>query len=110
MTKPNDDGSLENNELDAKSASNADPLEALKATLFNKGKKQSADVLKNARVSLSAIVAAKRPWEQLPSGLKSAARADAQRVLGKAGDGTTLKSAGYSSLVTGHLLRDLGRV
>ena len=84
-----------------------DPDADPQAVLFNA--RSSAADLKKARAAFSAIAGAQRPWEQLPSMLKSAARADARRVLGAAGDAGTLIDAGYSAHAARRLMQDLGR-
>lgn len=92
----------------AKPALNGDPAEALTKTLFSRG--ASAGDKKDARKLLSDIAAGSRPWEQLPSALKSAARADARTVLGEKGrDPEILTGAGYSQAIARQILRDIGR-
>lgn len=84
----------------------ADPVPAMIATLFDKDATGAA--AKKAREEFSQIAGSGRPWEQLPSRMKSAARADARRLAGKGGS-NALTSAGYSPQVAAQLLRDIGR-
>lgn len=89
----------------------ADPSETMVATLF--APDAPAKDKASARLLFSSIAGAARPWEQLPSTLKQAARSDASRVLGDktgvTGGAADLVAAGYSALAADRLLRDLGR-
>ena len=84
----------------------ADPVPAMIATLFDK--QANGAKAKDARALFSQIAGSGRPWEQLPSRMKSAARADARRLTEKGGS-NALTSAGYSPQVAARLLRDIGR-
>ena len=83
-----------------------DPVPAMIATLFDRN--ASAATAKQAREQFSQIAGSGRPWEQLPSRMKSAARADARRLTEKGGS-NGLVSAGYSPQVAARLLREIGR-
>ncbi|MBC7280034.1 hypothetical protein [Hoeflea sp.] len=83
---------------------NADPIKALVHAFHDEGVSDAARAA--ARKEFSAISDGGRAWEQLPSGLKSAARADMRRLrdAGKANDDT-----GYSARTAAQLLRDIGK-
>lgn len=76
----------------------ADPLHMLIESL-SKGERQ-------ARETLSAM--SQRPWEQLPSRLKSAARDDVTAALEAGRAQADLLEDGYSVHTLTHILRDLG--
>lgn len=63
-----------------------------------------------AREQFSSIAGAGRPWEQLPSAFKHAARDDARRVVEAASGARNdaLRAAGYDSRTADQLLRDIG--
>lgn len=81
----------------------ADPIKALVHALHDEGVSEAARLA--ARKEFSAIADGGRAWEQLPSGLKAAARADMRRLAdpGKATD------TGYSARTAAQLLRDIGK-
>lgn len=93
--------------LPADAPGNPDPV----ADLINALCADKADsaVCKKARGGFSAIAGAGRPWEQLPTGLKTAARFDAKRLAVSRGDILNLTDAGYSAYAATRLLRDIGR-
>lgn len=94
-------------ETAAQAVTVADPVAAATAVLFDKA--AAAPDQKKARETLSAL-ADGRPWEQLPSAVKSACRADAKRLLGADLRGPAkLVDAGYSAAAAGRILRDIGR-
>lgn len=88
---------------DAKASTSGD---ALVETLFAKDAPE--DARKAARAQFDAIAKAGRPWTQLPSRLKSAARADAVRLAGADKTAGALQEGGYSPSVARDLARDLG--
>ncbi|KQY20786.1 hypothetical protein [Rhizobium sp. Root483D2] len=79
-----------------------DPLQSLCDALVS-----GADEDKSAARQL--ISAMERPWEQLPSRLKTAARVDASALLATSGGLAQLISAGYGARTAEQLMRDLGR-
>ena len=85
-----------------------DPVAAMTAALFDED--VADQPRKDARAAFSALANAGRPWEQLPPGLKTAARADAARLLETAeGKADALADAGYHPRVAGQLLHDIGK-
>lgn len=77
----------------------------LLAAAINTSKSGPAEI----RKAFSAIADAQRPWGQLPSKIKQAARNDAHNVLmGKNGASDDLTKAGYSRNTARLLARDLG--
>ncbi len=81
----------------------ADPLQTLCDTLLSTS---AGEAKAGARQLISAM---ERPWEQLPSRLKSAARSDAHALLSASGGLSELRSAGYGARTAEQLMRDLGR-
>jgi hypothetical protein len=90
-------------------ATDADPVRALIAALSDEAGNEASR--KQARGGVSAIAMSGRPWEQLPSGLKAAARSDARALAAGTGDNTALLvDAGYHPSAASRLLRDIGAV
>jgi hypothetical protein len=87
-----------------RAATPSDPVKALIRALHDEGVNGDARVA--ARREFSAIADGGRAWEQLPSGMKAAARADMLRL---ADAGETESQTGYSARTTGRLLRDIGK-
>lgn len=85
----------------------ADPVADMVIALTGGGPDDEAR--RQARAEFSAIAESGRPWEQLPSGLKTAARVDAGRLAAAGGNAETLTAAGYSAAVATRLLRDIGK-
>lgn len=85
-------------------AAAADPVKALVHALHDEGVSEAARA--SARKEFSVIADGGRAWEQLPSGMKAAARIDMRR-LADAGKART--ETGYSDRATAQLLRDIGR-
>ncbi|MGJ8570430.1 MAG: hypothetical protein ACSHXI_07005 [Hoeflea sp.] len=84
-----------------------DPILALITALSADAGDEAAR--KQARADFSAIATAGRPWEQLPSGLKAAARADARELVDSGnGKAASLLNAGYHPSAVDRLLHDLG--
>lgn len=79
-----------------------DPLQSLCDALVS-----GADAERSAARQL--VSAMERPWEQLPSRLKTAARSDAVEVLASSGGLASLVSSGYGARTAEQLMRDLGR-
>ncbi|WEZ84580.1 hypothetical protein P6U16_08400 [Rhizobium sp. 32-5/1] len=75
-----------------------DPMRSLIENL-SKGERQ-------ARETLSGM--SQRPWEQLPSRLKSAARDDVSAALQSGRTRADLLADGYKVHTLTHILRDLG--
>ena len=89
----------------------ADPVPALIAALST----DNEVARKQARGEFSGIAAGGRPWEQLPSDLKSAARADARDLVTAARDAggdkaAAIVDAGYHPFAASRLLQDIGAV
>lgn len=67
---------------------------------------EPADVLADARRTVGGMD--QRPWEQLPSGVKSAIRADFRRLIEAGADEAALRAAGYAESIVRAARRDLG--
>jgi hypothetical protein len=93
----------EENFADPASVVVVDPLQQLCDTLLSASDREGKAA---ARQLVSAM---ERPWEQLPSRLKSAARSDAAILLAASGGVSDLRSAGYAERTAEQLMRDLGR-
>lgn len=80
-----------------------DPQQTLCDTLQGSA---SSDDKRAARTVVSGM---ERPWEQLPSRLKSAIRIDAVAVLNGSGGVDEMIAAGYGQRTSEFILRDLGK-
>jgi len=94
---------IEEQSADPAPVVSSDPLQRLCDVLLS-GPGAAGKV--EARQMVSAM---ERPWEQLPSRLKSAARSDAAALLVSSAGLSELLSAGYGLRTAEQLMRDLGR-
>lgn len=91
-------------ELDAPVAAKVDPAEEICQALFatDEGTKKDA-----ARKAVGGMT--QRPWQQLPSRLRSAIRSDIGRLADQKKTREQIVAFGYSVEILGQALRDLGK-
>ncbi len=91
-------------ELDAPAAAKVDPAEEICQALFaaDEGTKKDA-----ARKAVGGMT--QRPWQQLPSRLRSAIRSDVGRLVDQKKTREQIVALGYSVEILGQALRDLGK-
>lgn len=79
------------------------PIDALVAALRTG---EPPEALTDARRVVGSMD--QRPWEQLPSSVKSAIRTDIRRMIDGGSDDAALRAAGYSGSIVRAARRDLG--
>ncbi|MEI2299337.1 hypothetical protein [Ensifer sp. MJa1] len=91
-------------EQDAPAAVKVDPAEEICQALFatDEGAKKEA-----ARKAVGGMM--QRPWQQLPSRLRSAIRSDVGRLADQKKTREQIVALGYSVEILGQALRDLGK-
>lgn len=91
-------------EQGAPAAAKVDPAEEICQALFvtDEGAKKDA-----ARKTVGAMT--QRPWQQLPSRLRSAIRSDVGHLVDQKKTREQIVALGYSVEILGQALRDLGR-
>lgn len=87
----------------AEPARRVDPVGELCAILTEPGENEAKVA---ARKTVGAMT--QRPWEQLPSAIKSAIRADFAGMLNASKSRDDMLAAGYSAVIVERALRDLG--
>ncbi|ANK73606.1 hypothetical protein FA04_13845 [Ensifer adhaerens] len=91
-------------EQDAPAAAKVDPVEEICQALFatEEGAKKEA-----ARKAVGGMT--QRPWQQLPSRLRSAIRSDVGHLADQKKTREQIVALGYSTEILGQALRDLGK-
>lgn len=91
-------------EQDTPAAAKVDPAEEICRALFATDEGTKKDVARKAVGGMT-----QRPWQQLPSRLRSAIRCDVGRLVDQKKMREDIVALGYSVEILGQALRDLGK-
>ncbi len=91
-------------EQDAPAAAKVDPAEEICRALFATDEGAKKEVARKAVGGMT-----QRPWQQLPSRLRSAIRCDVGRLVDQKKTREDIVALGYSVEILGQALRDLGK-